>query len=55
MDNIFYFFDKIIIFIVNKEKDRYTKRVLQIFTTRRQSNHIAQAIFVLHSVMKTHL
>ena len=51
---MFYLFYKIITFIVNKEED-FTKRVLQFLTTRRQSNHIAYAIFVLHSAMKTQL
>ena len=52
---MFYFFYKIIIFIVNNEKVDIRNAYWEFLTTRRQLNHIAHAIFVLHSAMKTHL
>ena len=48
-DNMFYFFYKIFIFIVNKEKDGLRSKYCKF----SQSNHIAHAIFVFHSAMKT--
>ena len=59
---MFYFFYKIIIFRLNKEKD-YIQSAYVHFLTHKfsqlgdRANHIANVIFVLHwhSAMKTHL
>ena len=48
-DNMFYFFYKIIIFRLNKEKYEARTENFQILKT---ANHIAQVIFVLHSACR---
>ena len=52
---MFYFFYKIIIFIVNKEKDdNYMYEVRTVNSHNSETvNHIAHAIFMLHSAIKT--
>ena len=52
---MFYLFYKIIIFIVNKEKDDIPSAYCKFLQLKPQSNHIAHVISVLHSAMKTHL
>ena len=52
---MFYFFYKIIIFIVNKKKDNIQSTYCKFSQLGDSMNHIAHIIFMLHSVMKTHL
>ena len=51
---MFNFFYKIIIFIVNKEKDDTRSAYCKLSQLGDSANHIAHVIFVLHSAMKTH-
>ena len=52
---MFYFFYKIIIFILNKEKDDIQSAHCKFSQLGDGANHIARIIFVLYSAMKTHL
>ena len=60
-ENMFYFFYKIMIFRLDKDKDDiwsayvYFNFFHETLTTWRQQNHISHVIFILHSAMKTHL
>ena len=53
---MFYFFYKIIIFSLNKEKsDIYEARTVNSHNSEPQSTTNPHVIFVLHSAMKTRL
>ena len=63
MENMFYFFYKIIIFSLNKENDDIQSAYVYFnffhetvnSHNLKTANHIAHVIFVLHSAVKTHL
>ena len=54
-ENMFYFFYKIIIFRLNKEKDDIQSAYCKFSQLGDRVNHIAHVICVLNSAMKTHL
>ena len=63
MENIFYFFYKIIIFQLNKKRDNIRSVCVKFYFfletvnpyNLETANHITRVIFVLHSAIKTHL